>query len=157
MSRVSDNVVLVILGSVILLGGCKKAEISELKFDTYNELISAQEPGNWIPAFTPRSAVQIRLKYKVDTGAQILTFQVEQIDELRVVHSCREVAASELELIPSGGFAQVSWWPKALVGDTPSVERLMEYDLYRCEREASLAVLRNDEGLHAFYWRVAYR
>lgn len=157
MSRASEKFVLVILSSAIVWAGCESAEISELKFETYHELASAQEPGNWIPVFIPRSAVQIRLKYKVDTGAQILAFQVEHADELLVGGSCRRVAATDLELIPSSGFARVDWWPNELIGEAASVERLRGYDLYRCERQASLAVLRNNEGLHAFYWSVAYR
>lgn len=156
MNRVWHSAAPVALSCLFLWGGCK-TEISELNFETYDQLASAQEPGNWIPEFLPRSAVQIHLKYKVDTGAQMLVFQAERNDGSQVVRSCRKVAASNLELIPSGRFGTVDWWPKALVGDAPSEEELAEYDLFQCERQASLAVLRNEHRLHAFYWRVAYR
>jgi hypothetical protein len=147
------------VGLVVFAAGfaaCGGAETVERYCEGYEDLRISQEPGNWVPAFTPRSAVEIRVKYKIDTGAQILAYRVRQPEELSLTGYCSETPASDLELLPSR-FLHVGWWPRTLSRENARSEQLESYEFYRCERQAFLALQAAEEYVDVFYWRVGFR
>lgn len=140
---------------LLLLSACDRLETSENVYANYEQLKTTSEPGepgNWIPRFIPHSATDIRVRYKVDTGAQLLTFYFAGDSTAFPGESCKPTTASEVQL-PTPGFLGVTWWPPDLVqGGTPGVER---YKLFLCERQAFLAVTENAGRRQAFYWEIA--
>jgi hypothetical protein len=145
-----------LLGAASLaIAGCESAEIAERYYANYDELRAANEPGNWVPAFIPRLAVDIHVKYKIDTGAQILAFSVEDRQALSVEGHCAEASASELEGPPSK-LSSAEWWPEVLSGESAQLRELRGYQFYRCERRSFLAVSTAPSG-RTFYWRTSLR
>lgn len=144
----------VLLNAMIFLSAaCERSEIGERFYLNYEQLATSDEPGNWVPSFIPHSAVEIKTRYKIDTGAELLTFYYGEPNELSLAGYCNQVLASDVEL-PSSRFLDVTWWPDSLSRDRTKNEGLAWYEFYRCERQTFLALKR--DGRHqAFYWRIS--
>lgn len=143
------------LSSVLfLISSCDRLETKESYYPNYESLSKSGEPGNWIPAFIPRSAVEIRERHKVDTGAEVLTFYFGEYKDLSLDTFCRKVTVKDVELLTSA-FLSVTWWPDSLFRDRTKKEGLDQYEFYRCERQAFLAVKQVGSRLQAFYWRIS--
>lgn len=137
---------------VLLLLACDRLETADVYYHSYEDLSKSGEPGNWIPGFIPRSAVEIKGRYKIDTGAELLIFHFEKSQDLSLVGFCEKVTAKDVELPPTG-FLSVAWWPDSLFHDRAKKEEIDLYDFYRCERQAFLAVRQVGSRFQAFYWK----
>lgn len=133
---------------------CERAEIVDRYYPSYEQLGKSDEPGNWVPTFLPRSAVEIRARYKIDTGAELLMFYSGKPEELSAVDNCKKATMSDLQL-PPPGFLDVGWWPNSLYRNTDQKDGHASYEFYTCERQAFLALERKESGTHAYYWRVS--
>lgn len=146
--------VIALLPILLSLSACDRLETSEDVYANYEQLKTKNEPGNWIPRFIPRSATDIRVRYKIDTGAKLLTFYFEGDSTTFPGASCQPTTASEVQL-PTPGFLDVTWWPPDLVqGGTSGVER---YKLFLCERQTFLAVTEQAGRRQAFHWRIIFK
>jgi len=152
----SNKVVLIIFFSavILLLSACHRLETADGYYPNYESLSKSGEPGNWIPAFIPRSAVEIRERHKIDTGAEVLTFYFQKYRDLSLDAFCRKITAKDVEL-PPPGFLSVTWWPDSLFRDRSKKEELDQYEFYRCERQSFLAVKQVGSRFQAFYWRIS--
>jgi hypothetical protein len=148
-----NKIVLTIVLSTILsfLSACDWLETADRYYPNYESLSKSDEPGNWIPAFIPRSAVEIRERHKIDTGAEVLTFYFGNIGDLSLSGSCEKVTTEEVEL-PPPRFLNVAWWPDSLSRDRTKKEEIDQYEFYRCERQVYLAVRQVGGRFQAFYW-----
>lgn len=147
----------VLLSAMLLLSSsCERSEIGERYYPNYERLATSDEPGNWVPSFIPRSAVEIKTKYKIDTGAELLTFYFGESKDLSLSGYCNKVTVSDVEL-PQSGFLDVTWWPDSLSRDHTKNKELAQHEFYRCERQAFLALKRADGRHQAFYWRISLR
>lgn len=143
----------ILLPSLVLLTSCDRSETADDFYASYEQLKTANEPGNWIPRFTPRSATDMKGRHKIDTGAQLLTFYFEGDSNTFLEEYCTQTTASEIQL-PTPGFLDVTWWPPDLVqGGTRGLER---YKLFLCERQTFLAVTEKAGRRQAFYWRIIF-
>jgi hypothetical protein len=144
----------VILLILPLMNSCDRLETSDDIYANYGQLSTTKEPGNWIPSFIPRSAIDIRGRHKIDSGAQLLTFYFEEDTNTLPGEYCKPTTARDLQL-PKSGFLDVTWWPPDLVqDDTHGLER---YKLFICERQAFLAVTEKTGRRQAFYWRISFK
>lgn len=138
---------------LLSLSSCEGSETVDDLYASYEQLKTTNEPGNWIPRFTPRSATDIRGRHKIDTGAQLLTFYFEGDNNTFPGEYCTPTTASEIQL-PKPGFLDIAWWPPDLVqGGTHGLEG---YKLFHCERQAFLAVTEKAGRRQAFYWRIYF-
>lgn len=143
----------VVLSALLLTAACE--EMRERYFHDYGELArSEDEPGNWVPSFIPRSAVEIRARFRIDTGAELLTFSFGAPGDISLAGRCTKASPSDVQLPPSK-FLSVAWWPGSLSRDRAKSEDLARYELYRCERNAFLALERAEGRHQAFYWRIS--
>lgn len=152
-----DKIMYASLLSVILflLSACDRLETIDSHYPNYEHLSKSGEPGNWVPAFIPRSAVEIRERHKVDTGAEVLTFYFGKHRDLSLAGFCEKATVKDVEF-PPPRFLDVAWWPDSLFRDRSKKEEVGSYEFYRCERQAFLAVKQTTEGrLQAFYWRIS--
>jgi len=133
---------------------CQKAEIVDRYYLNYEQLRASAEPGNWVPAFIPRSAVEIRARYKIDTGAELVTFYVSKSDDLSVTSHCKNSTKTSTKLPPIG-FLDVTWWPKSLFQNQDRKESAARYEFYTCEGQAFLALEHEGGGTRAFYWSLS--
>ncbi len=87
---------------LLLFSACEKSEIKEHYYSSYKQLGESSEPGNWVSSFIPHSAVDIRVKYKIDTGAELLTFRSAEAENSYLTGHCnkkKEMISSSLHLI----------------------------------------------------------
>lgn len=133
---------------------CEKAEIVDRYYLNYEQLRASAEPGNWVPTFIPHSAVEIRARYKIDTGAELVTFYVAKPDDLSVTSHCKNSTKSSTDLPPKG-FLNVTWWPEPLFQNQDRNESVARYEFYTCEGQAFLALEREGGGTRAFYWSIS--
>lgn len=141
---------------LFLSSACERSEIEERYFSNYQQLGASGEPGNWVPSFIPHSAVEIRAKFKIDTGAELLRFHFDDANDDYLVGYCDKAKTSDIEY-PSAGFLDVDWWPSPLLSNHSKSEEIPRYEIYRCERQAFLAVTQEDGSYQAFYWRISMR
>lgn len=153
----SNKILLAIFlsASLLVLSTCDRLETKDVYYPSYEYLSKSGEPGNWIPAFIPRSAEEIKARQKVDTGAELLTFYFAKYGDLSLDAFCQKAPPKDVELPPSG-FLSVTWWPDSLFRDRTKKEEIDQYDFYRCERQAFLAVRQVGGRLQAFYWRISF-
>lgn len=138
---------------IFLISACDRLEIKENYYPNHEHLKKAGEPGNWVPVFIPISAVEIREKHKIDTGAEVLTFYFANYSELSLSNFCDKAIVNEVEL-PSSRFLDVPWWPDSLYSGRNNKENLENYDFYICERQSYFAVKKIDHDRYqAFYWK----
>jgi hypothetical protein len=143
----------VVLGvAVALWTGCGPSETQERYYHNYEQLEKAHEPGNWFPSFVPQAAVELRVKYNVDSGAELLTFYFRDKISLE---SCNTLLPSEIAL-PSSQLLSADWWPNSLFRDRTSPEQLQAYVFYRCERQAFLALRQTGDRQQALFWRFSH-
>lgn len=145
----------VLLSIVLLLSvACEKTELKEHYYPNYKHLAILNEPGNWVPSFIPASAVEIKIRYKIDTGAELLTFFFRESKDLSLAGYCNKTTVIDLEL-PLPGFLGVTWWPDSLFRNRVKNKELAAYAFYRCERQAFLALRQSNSSYQAFYWRIS--
>ena len=127
---------------LLLFSACERLEIEERYYSNYEQLDTAGEPGNWVPSFAPLSAIEIRAKYKIDTGAELLTFRYSNVKEGNLDHylagHCNKIIMKDIEFPPKG-FLAVDWWPNSLFSINLRKEE-NGYKFYRCERQSFLAI-----------------
>jgi hypothetical protein len=154
-----NKIILTVVLSAIfsLLSACDWLETVDRHYPNYESLGKSDEPGNWIPSFIPRSAVEMRERHKVDTGAEVLTFHLGNIGDLSLSGVCAKVTPRDVELPPSG-FLSVRWWPDSLFRDGTKKEEVDQYVFYRCEKQSFLAVKQTQLNgrYQVFYWRIRY-
>lgn len=155
------NVMISRIGAAVTLSlmmlfslACERAEIVDRYYPSYEHLGKSDEPGNWVPTFLPRSAVEIRARYKIDTGAELLMFYSGKPEELSAVSNCEKATMSDLQL-PPPGFLDVGWWPNSLYRNPNQKDGHASYVFYTCERQAFLALERKESRTHAYYWRIS--
>lgn len=139
---------------LFLLLGCGRTETKESYHPNYDLLTKSGEPGNWVPSFIPRSAVKIKERHKIDTGAEALTFEYGSHGDLSLDNVCKKVAANDV-LLPPSGFLDLTWWPDSLYSDRSKKEDMYQYKFFCCERQAFLAVRQIENRPQAFYWRIS--
>jgi hypothetical protein len=137
---------------LVSLFACDALETRDAHFSTYEALPGAGEPGNWVPSFLPRSTTDIRVRYKIDTGAALLSFHLGDRHELQLSGHC-ETADARAVPLPPRGFLGIDWWPDALARDVGSTG-LGDYEVFRCERNSFLAIRSDPAGHAGFYWRL---
>lgn len=133
---------------------CERAEIVDRYYPNYEQLGTSGEPGNWVPTFIPRSAVEIRARYKIDTGAELLMFYLGKPEDLSLAGHCKKATVGDVQL-PASGFLNVAWWPDSLFQNRTNSEDLARYEFYRCERQAFFALKRANGRPQAFYWQIS--
>jgi hypothetical protein len=131
------------------LPACDRLETREAEFATYAQLATAGEPGNWVPAFLPQSATNIRVRYKIDTGAALASFRLPRTDSLELRGKCED-AESRAVSFPAPGLLGTRWWPDDLTSSSSATDS--DYLLFRCERDSFMAIDRSDNA--GFYWRL---
>lgn len=147
-------IILIATAMLIMSSACERAEIVERYYSTYGQLEGEGEPGNWIPLFIPGSATEIKAKYKIDTGAEFLTFRLNESENISTAGHCVKVMENEVEL-PRPSLLRVNWWPDSLSRDANPSKALDQYEFFRCERQTFLAVEKHKNIYHhVFYWRI---
>lgn len=139
---------------MLFVVSCERAEIVDRYYSSYEQLGTSDEPGNWLPTFIPRSAVEIRARYKIDTGAEVLMFNSGKSGELSVMDHCKKATIGDLQL-PPRGFLGVGWWPDSLHRNPNQNEGQERYKFYTCERQAFLALEQKESGAIVYYWRIS--
>jgi hypothetical protein len=128
---------------------CDRLETREAKFATYEQLATSGEPGNWVPAFLPQSATDIRVRYKIDTGDALVSFRLPSADSLELGGQCED-AESRAVSFPAPRLLGTRWWPDDLTSSSSATDSA--YLLFRCERDSFMAIDRSDNA--GFYWRL---
>jgi hypothetical protein len=126
-------------------------ETADRYYPNYDSLSKSGEPGNWIPAFIPRSAVEIRERHKIDTGAEVLTFYFSNFRDISLERFCERVMSTDIELPPSG-FLFLNGGQTHYFVTVRKNAKNEEYVFYRCERQSFLAVKKVGDRFQAFYW-----
>lgn len=140
--------------TLFLFPGCERMETKENDYSNYDSITKSGEPGNWIPTFIPRSAVKIKERHKIDTGAVALIFNFRSHRDLSLDGVCEEVKPGDV-LLPNMGFLNLSWWPASLYRDISNIEYPSQYKFFCCERQSFLAVRQIDDYIQAYYWRIS--
>lgn len=151
--KVAQMPVLMLLFIILSVVGCGYLETKEVYYINYESLADDDEPGNWIPEFIPKTFVNMRSIYKIDTGAQLLSFSFTDPNDMQLGGYCEGVSGQGVEFPPQN-FLRAKWWPVGLTsktGESPSGD----YSFYRCRRNAYLAVNVGDGRSVAFYWRIS--
>ncbi len=141
----------------------------EVYYPTYDTIGRGGER-SWIPSFIPRSAVDIRVRYTIDTNEEILTAFVKRYDDLSLEGQCKKIAEKNVELPPLGflvwvgwplsKFFYVKWWPDSLTSDYSTKEGMAQYEFYKCEeqvrpifkRKSFLALKEIDGRFQVYFW-----
>lgn len=148
-----------LLAALIMAGvliACDWSEISENQYRSFSDLAAVEEPGNWVPTFMPASAVAIRERHKVDTGAQLLSFGFSPIEALELMRQqCTELRSTDV-IFPPANFLGATWWPTDIEGH-PAVSE-SPYEFYRCDSDAYLAIRRSQDqnGRVGYFWRIRF-
>ncbi|MFZ5774658.1 MAG: hypothetical protein ACOY3Z_04165 [Thermodesulfobacteriota bacterium] len=151
----NKKLLVIILGIfLVLTSACDRLEIADGYYPNYEHLSASGEPGNWIPTFIPRSAIDIRERHKIDTGSELLTFYFEKDADFSLDGFCERVTAKDT-ILPPSGFLDVTWWPNSLFHGVGENGEKGSYEFYRCERQAFLAVIQVGSRFQAFYWRIS--
>jgi hypothetical protein len=130
--------------------GCGWVEVSEKSFPTYNDAVKADwiGEGRRIPSYTPRSAVDIRVRADAESNETWLFYRASREDIRSMVASCRTLSLPEVKYprtTPGG------WWPDSLRGGKDTPDRRQKF--YECRDKAVTAV---DEGRgEVFEWRLS--
>jgi hypothetical protein len=116
--------VVLVLG-MLVLGACQPVAFLDDVFEQrYADYARAEAAGEvergWLPPFVPPSATDIRLRYHLDTNAQLLSYEVPLRDVWPDPAFC-----SPAETPPQRPALTATWWEDALF-DLPDVQ------FYRC-------------------------
>ena len=132
-----------IYACLVLLAGC--SETFEHHFSTFDEAAKSQSyKGRWIPQWLPKSASEIRDKYKIDTTYTLVTFVFTSSDKAPFNSDC----SSATKTLPAPHLT-ASWWPNDLRGTSMGTHR---YEFFDCPSEnGALAVLASER--RAYFWR----
>jgi hypothetical protein len=121
----------------------------ETRQASYKDYKAAEEAGEitkgWIPAYLPKSAIDIRIKYDVENNGTWLTFHARVDDISSILNSCQPVSQSDVNY-PLRSPAR--WWPSTLIADAR--QGIGSYEYYRCKDRAMMA-LDKKKG-EFFYW-----
>ena len=127
---------------IAVIAGC--GETPEVYYPTYSEAISDDAVGRgWIPAWLPKSAIDIHEIHNIDTNRSMLAFRWDGADNMEFRSECEEI---EPGLAEEPAF-HVPWWPRDVADNSQQ-----PYSFYACEGgRAFLAISR--ERRKARYWR----
>lgn len=134
---------------LLIVSGCELSETREASYADYSAAEKAGEvKRGWIPAYIPKSAVNIRLKYDIENNQTWLTFHVSGDDLLWIQSSCERVSGSEMDY-PRKSPAR--WWPSGLINNV-SQQQGGFYEYYRCQNKGMVAFDKNRKEF--FYWSL---
>jgi len=137
-----------IIASFLLaaLATCEWTDTRQASYADYKAAENAGEVARgWIPAYIPKSAVDIRIKYDIENNQTWLTFYTTSDDLSWIATSCKRVSHSEINY-PRKSPAR--WWPSDLVDKDQ--KRTAAYEFYRCHNKGVMAINKNKKEF--FYW-----
>ncbi len=124
-------------------------ESYEKTFSNYEAALRhpAIGPQGPVPLYTPRSAVDIRIRTMVESSASWMSFRAPTTDIATMVRSCTPVAENAVEyprVTPKG------WWPRGLSRGEKRGD--LHYEYYRCRARAFTAV--DPQHGEVFEWQL---
>ena len=135
---------------VFVFGGCGWFEVSEKTFQTHEDAVKADwvGEGRRIPAYIPKSAVEIRVRADAESNETWLFFRAPTEDIRSMVARCEALLPADVKYPRD---SPGDWWPKALRPGTREPSSSHKY--YRCQDNAVTAV---DQGRgEAFEWHFS--
>lgn len=141
---------LIVVGLAVLTN-CKRMESRENSYVDYEAAMNAGEMSRgWIPAYIPKSAKEIRLKYNIDTNQVWLFFRFNSSDIGLLLHSCEESIQNEINYPRESP----NWWSKDLRVVSIDKNKLesSSFLFLKCTDKGSMAI--DDKRNQAYYWHL---
>lgn len=140
------------VGMIFFIGF--SGEVEERYYEDFKALNASGEPGNWVPMSLPDSSLDIRIKYKIDTGEQLVSFHFYDENNFHIINQCEKITLEYIQF-PQNGFLNVDWWPNSLYEEIAKNDDRYEYVFYLCDRHGFLALREIHGKVYGYYWRIS--
>ncbi len=148
-ASVSQPMLRAIISSAVIASSCAVVgcgETPEVHYPSYEAAVSAGAISRgWIPAFLPKSAVEIHEIHNIDTNKGMLAFHFDGSEKIELGSGCERIDPFKPKKPPF----KISWWPNDVPATKLSTYR---HSFYSCEGGEAFLALSGKLG-EGFYWR----